>query len=766
MNFVQEIRERRVPQITGGYVGVGWAVIQFLEFLEGRMTVSPHLVNLVALALLLLLPAVVTLAWVHGRPGRDTWGRTPKVVVPANVIAAILTIVFLFQGRELGAVTRTIEVEDENGAVSERVVPKSDFRQRVVIFYFDNGGAPDDDWVRDTTSLMIAMDVNQDVFVDCVIPLAMPGVLQDLGSDDGHGLTRPQQRKIAVDADIPHFLTGTVTRSGDRWTLTTELHESRSGKVAAERTFEADGIDELADAASRVLREDLGIPGAHIENSPDLPVAEILSSDIEAVKNHAAALSAVVHHNDWEGAVPLLEDAVSRDPGFASAQFLLFGVHQTLGNAEAASTAIAAAMENLYRLPERTGFMIKTQYYYNERQDADRAMAVLDMWTSLYPDDIDAHAQTALFRFIRQDVEGTIASYERILQIDPSRVQYLEEIADLQMQLGNHEEAERHLLRYVEIHPMRAEGHKDLADFYSSVGRLDDARRSLEQACLLDPEEQNLALRLIDLDAKSGQFADARERYLAELERAHTPRAVARIQTRLANLAGITGRGDDLVAAIDAYRAATAEFQSPLQADIVHSLMLPAVAEVGMPGLALEKLDALAAGIPAPYDGLAGVGRAWALCRLDRLAEAEAALDGATEVVDTFKFETFRPSLSAVRGMIAQAGGDLDGAVTHLRSAVEAAIQTDPLITVLLTECLVEKGDYDEALAVADDALMRQPAHPQLHLEAARAHHGLGNDEAARAALARALEGWVDADAGFPPLAVARDLDRVLAGGV
>ena len=33
MNLFQEIRERRVPQILGGYIGVGWASIQFLEFL-------------------------------------------------------------------------------------------------------------------------------------------------------------------------------------------------------------------------------------------------------------------------------------------------------------------------------------------------------------------------------------------------------------------------------------------------------------------------------------------------------------------------------------------------------------------------------------------------------------------------------------------------------------------------------------------------------------------------------------------------------------
>ncbi len=102
----------------------------------------------------------------------------------------------------------------------------------------------------------------------------------------------------------------------------------------------------------------------------------------------------ITHQNDWDGAVPLLKAAVERDPRFTLAQFFLFNVFLTLDRAPEASVAIAAAMDNLHRLPERTNFMIKTLYYYNEKKDADKAMAVLEMWSKIYPDDTNAYARS------------------------------------------------------------------------------------------------------------------------------------------------------------------------------------------------------------------------------------------------------------------------------------------------------------------------------------------------------------------------------------
>ncbi len=750
MSLFQEIRQRRVPQIVGGFVAASWAIIQFLEFLEGRMAISPNLVNLVGLALLLMLPSVLTLAWVHGRPGRDTWGRAPKVVIPSNLVAILVLLGVLFRGQELGAITQTIEVEDENGTMIERIIPKNEFRRNVLVFYAENSGSTDEDWARETISTMVAVDASQDVFVTMNLPVNMTRALQEVGSEDGHGLSRSLQRKLAQDAHISHFVTSSVNLLNGTWSLTTELHESDSGRIVATREFESTDFFALADLASLQLRKDLGIPSSHLEESQDLPISEMMTTDIEALKSHIKGMLAVTHHNDWEGAVALLEDAVRRDPGFAMAQYLLFGVYQTVGRMDDASTAIIASMENLYRLPERSRFMIKTQYYYSEKKDADKSMAVLKMWSQIYPDDVTAYAQQAIFYFIRQDIPNAIAAYEKILEIDPSQVQYLSEVADLHAQLGHHDEAESYLQRYVDIYPARSDGYKNLADFYRDIGRLDESRASLEKAQLIEPESMGLAIRLINLDVKLGRFGESRIALESLLVRTKTPREQSSVFSQQANLALLTGRADDVVDFLELYYAAMLEAHNPLQARIIYAMRLQAISTVGRPAEALWRLDEVAAGIGQPYDKMVSASKAWALTDLGRLDEAKAAHAEAVDIADTFKFETLRPMLDFVGGKIAEAEGDLESAHTLFQTAVDISLQTDSSYLIRLAHVLRLQGKMDEAVDILNETLRFDPGYPEAHLEMAGILHSRGKTKQAQAHLQKAQAAWVGADPDFP----------------
>jgi len=758
MNFFQELRQRRVPQYTSGYIVASWGLIQFLTFLESRMAVSPHLVNVVGIALLLLLPAVITLAWVHGRPGKDTWGRTPKVIVAANLLAAVLMVAFLSSGRDLGAVTQTIAVEDENGAVTERVVPKSEYRRRLLLFYPDHGAGDDDSFSRETMAFMLSLDLSQDDFIDAVMPMTIAGTFRDAGSEDGHGLPQQLKRKIARDAHIDHFMTGSLTRSDGEWQLVSELHESETGKVVARRTNKAADQFALADLVSHQLREDLGIPAAQLNDNPDLPIAEMVSADAEAVASYMQALVAVAHHNDWTGAVPHLELAVERDPDFTLALFLLFAVHQTLGNADAASADIAAAMDNIYRVPERLGFMIKAQYYYSEKQDADKAMAVLKMWSQIYPNDVSAYEQLATHMIIRQDLPGAIAAYEQILAIDPSRVQYLENLADLHRQVGDFDQAEECLKRYVEAYPARADGYENLADFYSLTGRLDEAREALSRAQLLDSGNLSLALGLIDLDIKIGKFDESEQALAALMAESETPRDRLRIYGRQLNLAALQGRPDEVISIIEAFHATRLEIQNPLQANLIYSMILPVVSMAGRPNEALVMLADVESQMPAPYGDLVGAGEAWVYADLGQVEEARTSLARAVAVVESFKFETMRAQIMLIEGMIAEAEGELDAAIAHYRDALDNAIKIMPIFKIRLIQTLRRDGQYDEAMTQLEEALKVNPAHPEYQLELAQLYYEKGSMAKARASLDRALTTWKKAGPEYRPAQEAQRL--------
>ncbi len=758
MNLVQELRQRRVPQIVSAYLVAGWGAIQFLEFLESRMAVSPHLVNLIGLSLLLLLPTVLTIAWIHGRPGRDSWGRIPKVVLPANLVAVVLLLVFIFNGRDLGAVTETIEVQDENGEITERVVPKNEYRRRVLIYYAENTGAPEDDWARETIAMLQAMDVSQDVFVDVRVPASMATTFSNADLEGGHVTSTAMQRKIAREAHRSHFQSSTIEQNGSGWIFTTVLHESESGREAARRTFEAADLFTLADMASRQIREDLGIPASQLENSQDLPVAEMMSTDIEAVKGHVAGLVSALHDNDWPAAAVHLDNAVALDSGFAIAQFLRFAVHQTLGDHETASAAIKLAMENLYRLPERSGFMIKYQYYFSEKQDPDKAMAVLQMWSQIYPDDIEPYSYKAMIYMVKQDLPNMVAAYERVLEIDPSQVQFYEPLADSYDQMGNYDKAEEYLLKYVELFPTEAEGYEDLSDFYSSNGHLDQARAMLEKAELLDPESLDLALSSIDLDMKMGYYEKSAQALESLLDGEENLRNRAQIYGRQINMARMKGQAKALALLVDTYYTTLTQIRNPLQVDLIIAMMWPVVSEAGNPPLAVSRIEGLAAKIGDPYGKLTGVGKAWALTEMGEMEDARVALTEAEEMVTAYKFETYRSSIALVKGMMAEAEGDMDEAVAQFRIAVETAVQDDPLFDIRLARALRLQGEPNEARERLEAAVLIEPARPRAHLELALIAHQQGKSDKAREHLKIAQAAWSSAEPEFLPAQEAQTL--------
>ena len=124
----KDLLERRVPQILGIYLAAGWGVLEFTDYIVSRYVLSPHLTDLALMAWALIIPSVVLLAYFHGRPGRDEWSTVEKVGIPINIVLAVGLLLPAFTGKDLGAATREITVENEVGELVEREVPKSEFR--------------------------------------------------------------------------------------------------------------------------------------------------------------------------------------------------------------------------------------------------------------------------------------------------------------------------------------------------------------------------------------------------------------------------------------------------------------------------------------------------------------------------------------------------------------------------------------------------------------------------------------------------------------
>jgi len=100
LSFVQELLKRRVPQIVGAYLAIGWGVMEFLDWLTGRHGFPPYLSDLGLVAWACLIPTVVMLAYFHGERGTQRVRLAEKIGVPVNVAVAALVLTLIFWGKD------------------------------------------------------------------------------------------------------------------------------------------------------------------------------------------------------------------------------------------------------------------------------------------------------------------------------------------------------------------------------------------------------------------------------------------------------------------------------------------------------------------------------------------------------------------------------------------------------------------------------------------------------------------------------------------
>lgn len=755
MSFVQELRERRVPQIVSAYAVGSWGLVQFVQFLEGRLGWSPHVLNLVGLALLLLLPAVAIVAWSQGRPGRDRWSRFEKTAVPLNVIVVAVVLFVLFQGKELRAVTTTVEVTDEHGATVERTVPREAFLKRVLLFTPRFADAGDDDWIADGFAVLLDLDLSQDPFVETTREEEFRSDLNKADLDLGDRVPGALQRKIADERHIPAIFDGELERDGDDLVLLMELTATRTGRVTASRELRAPDLPALVDLASRALREDLGVPESSLEGQVDLPVTEQTSEDPRALRLYVEALRLITLEADWAGSTEKLEAAVAADPTFALAHHLLSTVYVTQGFQEKAMAAEQEAMAHIYRLPERVQYMIKAQYFVNYESDMDKSLAVVDMWTSLYPTDADAFRTKAQFCSITGDDAGAIACYERVLEIDPTQYETLRTLGNLHKRRQDFDAAAAYLTRYAEAFPTNARAWRALASLHRTTGDLDEAESVLEKAQTVDPNDSATSIVLAVLHADRGRFAEAEALLDRVAARAEQPTELANLAEARQTLLERQGRIREAMAEVERWSEAAVQTMNPLFFATQRLNRLGSLAETDRAERALTQADSVRAEIAPmvrPFAGMAAIPHLLALGRLD---EAEAAIDAGEAAAQEMSLEMLKPRLFDLRGRLARLRGDAEGAVDFHRRALEKA-PTEIDLSLELARSLGAAGHPGEAREILAGTLMRAPARGDLNLELAR----LLRDDPARARepLQIALRTWREADPDYRPAAAARAL--------
>lgn len=765
MTSISDLLRRRVPQILGVYLAAGWAMLEFTDWLVNRYALSPHLIDLGLAAWALMIPTVLILAYYHGAPGRDRWTRVEKIGIPVNVVLAATVLIAAFAGRELGAVTRSVTVEDETGATVEREIPKSEFRKSLAIFHFDNG--TDDealDWLQYGIPLALQFDLSQDYFIDLRYHPQFSQRLKEEGYTNGTGVPLTLQRDIAEQLHMDHFVTATLNRVDGELRVDVTLYNTRSGKPIGEHSYAVSDPLEVTDRISVQLKQDLGIPEPHIEEAEDLPVAELLTTSRDAFRSFVEAYREAYVEGDWAEAAPPLESAVAMDPGFAAAHLERFQAYTLINEIDKGLQALETAMRLLYRLPERTRLLVKTQYYWLVKQDIEKAKATAAMHTELLPEDATAHIQLANLHQLQREYERAIAGYERALDLDPGQVELLLRIAELHRGSGDLEAALTYYRRYTEDSPRDPVGFTALGGLYRLMGDHSGAREAYDRALLLEGDHVPALVQLARLEINLGEFTAAERHFEEALDASATAAQRALVFEGLSSYERRRGRPDRAIEHMHKRWSEVEASQPPFAALQFKLGELGGYVLAGRAQTARDSLEAIGARLSPPFDVLTAFGEASIYLEMEEPDSLESALPGLTNLIERLGLESQLRGLAVfAEGQVYEWRGDCDQAVINYQRALQIQPESRGF-HIALGRCY-RKLDQ---LRQAEEHLLRYlevvPYHPEARYELALVYEGLGRREEALEQLGVALAVWIDAEPGFEPAREAREKMRELGG--
>ena len=689
--------------------------------------------------------------------GRKIIGR-PGVVITALVslvicIAAIA--LFLFSSKNA---TSTIIVEDEEGRQIERTIPKNEYRKKAAIFFFENKSDDKElDWLQYAIPEMLIYDLSQDIFLELSNEYVYRNAsrwaqkIKEAGFEKKIGLPLVLKRKLADAYHLDHFTSGSFTKQDNEYTIKLSLYNTETARLIKENSFTGKDIFEIVDQMSFQMRNDLGVPESYLNEMRDIPVKELLTDSLPALKEIILGMNEILSDKNYINASIHFEKAVEIDPSFAYANHLLEQSYAILNQNQKRVSVIQTLMKQLYKFPERKQFFIKIVYYTIVKQDLPKQLAVAKMWVNLYPGDIEGHSYLAMFYLTRNDIDNAIIEAKEILKLDPYQYNYYIQIGDLYKQNGDFKAALEYYTRYTEAVPEDESAYTSIGDLYYTMAEYDKAETYYDKALVLEPEKIYLLLQMANIDAMNGNFDTAIQQYDAALNACKTPQekalAYGFYEARYKN----NGR---ISKAIE-YRALKLsemkKYVPPLMTLLEEMLTLDMYADIGKEDIAINRIKDIQNELTLPFtQKLAAGGCLLVYVTLEDAEKIGEYIDEVEELIDQTKYETLRPSTYLAWGKLYEIKGDYEAALESYNKLLKMA-PTEIMFNRDIGRCYRNLTEYKRSLEHLGKALKKNPFDQKTNYEIALLYKDMGEMDKAFQHLEKAIALWKDADTEYKP---------------
>ncbi|MDG6925402.1 MAG: tetratricopeptide repeat protein [Nitrososphaerota archaeon] len=390
------------------------------------------------------------------------------------------------------------------------LTPKSDGAKRVAVLPFRTiGGNQEDEYLADGLTEELVSSFSS---VPGLKVIARTSAMRFKGSDKSVS-------EIGKELNAGNILEGTIRRSGERLRISVQLVETESEDILwagkyDKRLEDALAIEEqIAEDATTALKSRLGE-----QHGPE--ARRNITNSGEAFLLYLKGRYRLARHgqSEVEAASKFFEEAIEKDPQFASAYAMLAQCHLFLGffgfiptkkAFEEAQPLLSRAIEIDADLD--TAHMIMGRLLMDRDWDWSGAEAEFRRAIELSPNRAEAHYRYALLLHDMGRSDEAVAELEAADELDPLSVAVNAVAGTVLYYIGRNKEAKERFLRVIEIEPKATLAHTNLGLVYFEEGDLESSLRELQLALELDPNNYFYKADLCYVYSRAGMKKEARE---------------------------------------------------------------------------------------------------------------------------------------------------------------------------------------------------------------------------------------------------------------
>ncbi len=774
-SLFKQLLQRRVFQIVGIYLGAVIALMEFTGMVVERYGLSDNLVDLILAGMTSFIPAVIVLAWSHGAPGKDKWGKAEKITVPANGLFTFALLSFL----AFNSPSSTESASVQNQMISadstlSKEVAQNNF-QRIGVMFFDPGPqtSEHDLWMSYALTYLLSMHLSQERFLVVSSPYSdiensFFWQMKRAGFKDGFNVPSSLKRNIARDSNFNYYTQGRLNKSENGFSVSLQIFNTESAKVVSEFSTEATNLFAATEAMTQFVKQQSALLPQGSDLINEIPINELATNNVQALKHLVEGLNHIVFNNDYELSINELKQAAALDPSFALANIHLAEILTKVGKLDEARMALDQILPYSYKVAPRMMFIVKAFGYALDNK-IDLQADVYTNWMEIYPQDYQPINNLAFLMLWKKNSPAkAIPLFERSLEINQSQFWIYEKLGELYLSIDDFDNALNNLKKSSELKPDDFSPWIEMGKIAQLKGDLALARKHYQKASVLRSDKVSPVLALAGLDLREGKLQDAQDRYREAERISQAPRQQGMIVGHKIQYAWQLGQPKKAFDLLLEYQELVKQYMDPLDgmfAAVISKMYLYVYSD--NTELAILHLQKLEQELDPALKDLVQFGYLFLHAALHQTEQADAAMVKVKSIVEKYSLNNMSYLLSMGQGWIEQSKRDHKMAAQHfqlalnqLNSSAQRANGQDllPVIYDAIVEALYMDKQFELAEKYAQEYLPQWPEQPEINLHLAKICLGVDNSDCAKPYLQKAQSIWNEAEEGYNPAKETREL--------